>query len=301
MLVTMKEILNDANKNNYAVPAPNVGGEREARAAIEAAEENRSPLILDVSYRNHTDLPFFGSYLRQLAGQSFVPIAINLDHGAATPEGRYREPMMAIRAGFTSLMVDRSSWEYEANVAEVQLIAEFAHSVGMSVEAELGHVGQGANYNQDPTLAFTDPDQALDYITRTKIDCLAISIGTAHGAYAGEPKLDFERLRAIKEKTNGFPLVLHGGSGTGDGNLHKASQMGINKINVSNELMAAAARAVQALDLSGNGAYKVWTTAIGGWKDRLSFLLRNFGCAGKAWEVKPSGLGTAKVEFIELD
>ncbi len=301
MLVTMKEILDRASRDYYAVPAPNVGGEREARAAIEAAEENASPLIIDVSYRNHVDLPFFGRYLRELAIQSSVPVALNLDHGAPTPEGRFKEPMLAIRAGFTSLMVDRSSWEYEENVADVTMIAELAHSVGMSVEAELGHVGQGANYADEGGQHLTDPDQALDYIQRTKVDCLAVAIGTAHGAYKGTPKIDFDRLEEIKKRTNEFPLVLHGGSGSGDENLYKASRMGINKINVSNELMAAAANAVKAMDLSGNGAYQVWNVAVGGWKERLSFLFRNFGSAGHAWEVKPVGMGTSKVEFEEKD
>lgn len=301
MLVSMKTILTHASANGYGIPAPNVGGEREARAAIEAAEESCSPLILDVSYRNHPDLPFFGSYLTRLATQSKIPIAINLDHGSAAPEARYRDPMLAIRAGFTSIMIDRSSWPYEKNISEVKLITDFAHSVGLSVESELGHVGQGDQYPSQSQDSFTDPFQAKDYIERTGIDCLAVAIGTAHGAYSGIPRLDFDRLSSIKEITNGFPLVLHGGSGTGDENLKKACQLGINKVNVSNELLSAAGKAIQAADLNGNGAYSFWKIAVQAWKDRLLFLFENLGSAGKAWKVSPPGLSSVDIDFMEYD
>ncbi|MGI6153023.1 MAG: class II fructose-bisphosphate aldolase [Christensenellaceae bacterium] len=299
MLVTMKEILDRASRGMYGVPAPNVGGEREARAALMVAEEMNSPMIFDVAYKNHPDIPFFGSYLSRLCEQSKIPVAINLDHGSPDEDMRLVQPMLAVKAGFTSLMVDRSAWPYEENVKEVQLIAQLAHAAGMSVEAELGRVGQGQSYENDGTAHLTDPDQAKDYIERTGIDCLAVSVGTAHGAYAGTPKIDFERLAAIKEKTNGFPLVLHGGSGSGDENLKKACELGINKVNVSNELQAAGGRAVQQMDISGNGAYKVWATMVEAWAARLRFLIGNFGCAGKAWQVQPKGVGNAKISYVE--
>lgn len=219
MLVTMKEILDRASKGYYAVPAPNVGGEREARAAIEAAEELNSPIIIDVGYSAHPDLVFFGSYLTTLANQSTVPVAINLDHGGHNSVAMLRDPITAIRAGFSSIMVDRSMFDYETNLSMVAEIVPVAHAVGVSVEAELGHVGEGAD--PDGSTHLTDPSQALDYIQRTGVDCLAVSIGTAHGAYAKgfTPKIDFDRLHEIKKVTNEFPLVMHGGSGTGDENI----------------------------------------------------------------------------------
>ncbi|MHB1314551.1 MAG: class II fructose-bisphosphate aldolase [Christensenellales bacterium] len=296
MLVTMKEILDHANAGMYGVPAPNVGGEREARAAIEAAEEMCSPLIIDVGFKNHPDIVFLGSYLTRLAQQSQIPIAINFDH--AGDQARFREPMIAVRAGFTGIMVDRSTWPYEDNVAEVKLITEMAHSLGISVESELGHVGAGLEY-KNASSGFTDPIQAKDFIDRTGIDCLAIAIGTAHGAYSGIPKLDFNLLVEIKKKTNGFPLVMHGGSGTGDENCKKACKLGINKVNVSHELQSSAAKAVQAADLSGNNAYNVWKIVTNGWKERLLFLFENYGSAGKAWEVKAPGVGVSNVTFSE--
>ena len=290
MLVTMKEILDRANKGYYAVPAPNVGGEREARAAIEAAEELNSPIIIDVGYAAHPDLVFFGSYLTRLADQSTVPVAVNLDHGGHNSVALLRDPITAIRAGFSSIMVDRSMFPYEENLRMVAEIVPVAHSVGVSVEAELGHVGEGA----DPTGSthLTDPSEALDYIQRTGVDCLAVSIGTAHGAYATGfvPKIDFDRLHEIKKVTNEFPLVMHGGSGTGDENIKRACHEGINKVNLCNELLGAAGKALLAADLTGNGAYKLWDILVQGWKDRLMFQIENMGAAGQAWETKPAGV-----------
>ena len=290
MLVTMKEILDHANKGYYGVPAPNVGGEREARAAIEAAEELNSPIIIDVGYSAHPDLIFFGEYLCKLANQSTVPVAVNLDHGGHASVALLRDPITALRAGFTSIMVDRSMFPYEENLRMVAEIVPIAHAVGVSVEAELGHVGSGDN--PDATSVLTDPAEALDYIQRTGVDCLAVSIGSAHGAYASHitPKIDFDRLHEIKKGTNEFPLVMHGGSGTGDENLHRACHEGINKVNICNELLQYAGRALKEADLSGNGAYKLWDILVTAWKDRLKFQIENFGSAGKAWETKPVGV-----------
>lgn len=290
MLVTMKEILDHANKGYYAVPAPNVGGEREARAAIEAAEELNSPIIIDVGYSAHPDLVFFGQYLTRLADQSTVPVAVNLDHGGHNSVAMLRDPITAIRAGFSSIMVDRSMFSYEENLRMVAEIVPVAHSVGVSVEAELGHVGEGAD--PDGSTHLTDPSQALDYIQRTGVDCLAVSVGTAHGAYKSgfTPKIDFDRITEIKKVTGEFPLVMHGGSGTGDENIKKACQIGINKVNLCNELLAAAADALLKADLTGNGAYGLWDVLIKGWKERLMFQIENMGAVGKAWETKPAGV-----------
>ena len=119
---------------------------------------------------------------------------------------------------------------------------------------------------------------------------LAVAIGTAHGAYVGTPKIHFDRLQEIKKVTGNFPLVLHGGSGSGDENLRKVCQMGINKVNVCNDLMRAACDTVTAADLSGNGAYGLWGLIQKGWKARLKELIEVFGGVGKAWKVEPKGM-----------
>ena len=240
---------------------------------------------MDVGGTANPDIVFYGSFLTRLADASSVPVAINLDHG-----GSYEEVMSALRAGFTSVMVDRSVLPYEENVKEVSEIVKIAHAMGVSVEAELGHVGQGDNYAVDGKTALTDPEEAKKYIEETGVDMLAVAIGTAHGAYVGTPKIHFDRLQEIKKVTGNFPLVLHGGSGSGDENLRKVCQMGINKVNVCNDLMRASCDTVTAADLSGNGAYGLWGLIQKGWKARLKELIEVFGGVGKAWKVEPKGM-----------
>jgi fructose-bisphosphate aldolase class II len=280
MLVAMKELLVRASKENYGVAAPNVSHELDARAVIEAAESLRAPLILDVAYGHSADIVFFGGYLTKLAEMSNVPIAINLDHGAT-----FEQAIWGIRSGFTSIMVDRSSLPYEENIKEVAEICRIAHAVGVSVEAELGHVGSGANYAVDGNSALTDPKQVCDYIARTGIDCLAVAIGTAHGTYSGIPHIDFDRLKEIKSKVGQeFPLVLHGGSGSGDDNLAKVCKLGINKVNIATDLMKASGEDLVKLNImENNGFYKIWSTAKEGTKRRMAELIEIFGGKDKAW------------------
>ncbi|MBQ9592931.1 MAG: class II fructose-bisphosphate aldolase, partial [Lachnospiraceae bacterium] len=221
-------------------------------------------------------------------------VAINQDHGAT-----FEQAIWAIRAGMTSIMVDRSTLPYEENVRETKLAVKLAHSIGLSVEAELGHVGQGNNYEHDGKNALTEPEEAVRFIEETGVDCLAVAIGTAHGAYVGTPHLDFERLVAIKKATNNFPLVLHGGSGTGDENLAKACRLGINKVNISNDLVKQASIDVQAADLTGNHAYDIWKILKGGYKKALIAKIKLFGSEGKAWTCEPAGLTSGEIEGRE--
>ena len=215
MLVTMKEILDRARNGNYAVLAANFLCEVDARAFLEAAEDLNAPLILDMSYKNSMGIVFTGSYITKLCDMAKIPVALNLDHGREMTHFA-----SAIRAGFTSMMIDCSAMPFEENVNTVKEIVEIAHSVGMSTEAELGHVGKGAEYDAEGK-GFTDPNEAAEYVERTNVDCLAVAIGTAHGTYKGSPFIDFERLAQIREKVN-VPLVIHGGSGTGKEKMEKA-------------------------------------------------------------------------------
>ena len=194
MLVPMRDLLDKATIEGYGVVAPNVINECTARVCIEAAEELHAPLILDVGYVFHPDLVFLGRMLEEMAVRSSVPIAVNLDHGAT-----YEQVMWALRAGFTSVMIDRSTASFEVNVRDTAEIVKAAHAVQVSVEAELGHVGDGCSYGREACL-YTDPIQAVEFVKQTSVDCLAISVGTAHGVYAGKPQLDlnvsvkFDRL-----------------------------------------------------------------------------------------------------------
>lgn len=170
--------------------------------------------------------------IKGMAKRTAVPIAFNLDHGAD-----WEDITHAIQCGFSSVMIDSSSYEFEENVRRTQLVASLAHSMGLSCEAELGHVGMAKDADNENVDLYTNPQQAKDFAARTECDCLAVAIGTAHGSYPKGfvPKLDFERLKLLKETLN-MPLVLHGGSGAGEENIKKAVACGINKINVCTDL-----------------------------------------------------------------
>ena len=287
MLVTMKEILDRASEQGYAVAAPNVDNELNARACIEAAEETHAPLILDVAYRAVADLYFFGQQLRVLAQQSNVPIAINLDHGSDLSQIQ-----KAIQAGFTSVMIDRSACPEAVNIREVSEIVKLAHAAGVSVEAEFGHVGDAQQDMQEAEAGFTDPARVKQYIDKTQIDCLAVAIGTAHGAYPCNvvPKLDLKRLVQIKEASGNFPLVLHGSSGCDIASLKEACRLGINKVNINHDLCKAAAEAVKQESFVGNRAYMIFRTAQMGLKQKLIEMIHVYGSSDKAWDIPSRGL-----------
>lgn len=287
MLVTMKEILVKASAENYAVAAPNVDSEFNVRAYIEAAEEAHAPIILNALYIANPDIYCFGRIMRYLAQQASVPVAINLDHGSSL-----KEVLAAINAGFTSVMLDRSSYPDDDNIAQVKQVVDLAHLLDISVEAELGHVGVATQYQYDRDAALTSPQAAQQYALATGVDCLAVAIGTAHGAYPRGfiPYLDFDRLAEIKKAVNGLPLVLHGSSGTDDESLRKVCAMGINKVNVSNDLCKAAVASVKQGDLDGNNAYNVYNTMKKALKEKLIHLIGLYGSTGKAWQPENKGL-----------
>ena len=231
----MKEMLLHAHKNNYAVMAINCTNMEQAKAIIEAAAEEHSAVIINVSPRQmkaHAHGEIMAPMIRGLAWEADVPVAFNLDHG-----GNYEDLCYAMKCCFSSVMIDSSSYEFEENVRRTSLIASMAHGMGLSCEAELGHVGLAKEADNTKVDLYTNPEQAKEFVERTGCDCLAVAIGTAHGSYPKGfvPKLDFDRLKLLKETLN-MPLVLHGGSGAGDENIRKAVACGINKINVCTDL-----------------------------------------------------------------
>lgn len=231
MYVSMKDILQHAHENTYAVMAMNSINMEMARAGIEAAEEERSALIINIGpgqMKNHAHASEMVPLVIDLAKRATVPITLNLDHGQA-----FESVVDCINMGFKSVMIDASSCEFEENVHRTKTICDLAHPLNICVEGELGHVGQAIDEDDTDLDLFTNPAQAKEFVTRTRVDALAVAVGTAHGAYPkGKiPKLDFERLSLLKQ-TLDMPLVLHGGSGAGEENLKKAVACGINKINV---------------------------------------------------------------------
>lgn len=276
MLVSMKEIVDAAQKGGYAVSAPNVYDEDTICAAIEAAEELNAPQILDFSWvLTPKRYPGVLQIAVERARRAKVPVALNQDHG-----GEFWEAVDAIRHGITSVMVDRSDLPFEENIAQVAEIAKFAHACGVSVEAELGEVGSGASY--DGNAGLTDPAQAAEFVARTGVDCLAVAVGTAHGDYKGTPTIHFDRLAAIRKEVS-VPLVLHGGSGSGDENLAKACTMGIAKVNVYTDLSNNALEALKSWKPEGKVlCCHVKDVLKAGYKEKLIHYMNLFGQVGKA-------------------
>ncbi|MDL2220817.1 class II fructose-bisphosphate aldolase [Eubacteriales bacterium OttesenSCG-928-N14] len=273
MYVSMKEMLNAARRGGYGVAAPNINNEDTIRACIEAAVELDAPIILDTGYGFIPDA-HLADRIRELANAVDVPIALNLDHGED-----FQSIIWAVRAGFTDVMADRSQLSFEDNVAEVSEVVKIAHAISMGVEAELGHVGDATQYDTDRNSALTNPDEAEEYVKRTNIDFLAVAIGTAHGAYSGTPYLDFPLLAQLMKKVQ-IPLVLHGGSGTGDENLARACREGITKINLATDLRQAGMQRC----LEGNPKDMTRGLALmkEGYKEKLLHYMKLFGSVGKA-------------------
>lgn len=242
MYVSMKEMLLHAHRNHYAVMAINCVNMEQAKAIIQAAAEEHSAVIINISPRQmkaHGHGEILAPMIRGMAERVPVPVAFNLDHGAT-----YEDISKAIEYGFSSVMIDSSSCEFEENVRRTQMIASLAHGRGLSCEAELGHVGQASQADNCKMDLYTNVEQAKEFVERTGCDCLAVAIGTAHGSYPEGfvPRLDFQRLRELKERL-AMPLVLHGGSGAGEENIKKAVACGINKINVCTDLFKHARKA----------------------------------------------------------
>ena len=276
MYISMIELMKKAREGHYCVPAIAVENEHSVRAAIQAAEEKKSPLIMIALYKVNPDIHYFGRIVEDLAIRAKVPVAMCQDHG-----GTYAEAMWAIRAGFTDVMVDRSTLPFEENIAQVSEIVKVAHAVGVGVEAELGPVGMANQYETDGTGGFTVPEEAIEFVERTGVDALAVAIGTAHGVYSGVPKLQFDLLAELREKVP-VPLVLHGGSGTGDENLKKACQMGICKLNISNDLKRGAIANLNEKCKDGMGAYAMYPLLYEGYKNVAAHYMTLCGSEGKA-------------------
>lgn len=275
MLVTMNELLIRAKQEGYAVPACNIDNEHNLRAAIEAAEETDTGIILNTTPVANPDLVTFGHLAVELARRSCVNIALNLDHGKS-----FADCLLGIRAGYTSIMIDRSLLPFEENVKQVKEMVRICHALGISVEAELGHVGVGEQYHTDGHQAFTRVEEAVEYVKQTGVDALAVAIGTAHGVYKGTPNIHFDLLHELKEALD-IPLVLHGGSGTGDENLARCAREGINKVNLSNDLKRSAIENLIKEDLSGNAVYQLYPLLAEGFKNKIKHYIRLLGCEGK--------------------
>ena len=235
-LVTTKQLLLDAQKGGYAVGAFNVENMEMVQAVVAAAEELRSPVIMQTtpSTVKYANLNYFYENVKVAAQESSVPVVIHLDHGNS-----FELAMQAYRTGYTSIMIDGSHEGFEDNIALTSAVVKACHPGEVPIEAELGKVGGKEDDldggEGDP---YTNPQEAAEFVERTGIDSLAVAIGTAHGVYKGVPKLDFSRLSEIRKAVS-IPLVLHGTSGVPDEDVAECIKRGICKVNYATDLRIA--------------------------------------------------------------
>lgn len=280
MLVNMDDILLPAKEGRYGVGFFNAINVEMARAVIETAEELNAPVMVGTAeiLLPAMELELVSDYLIPMAKKARVPVCVHYDHGLT-----FERCMEALKLGFTSVMYDCSTVSYEENVRRVAEMVKICHGMGVTVEAELGHVGDNAGSGklENPEDYFTDPDTALDYIQRTGADSLAVAVGNAHGDYAFPPKLDFERIEVISEKTN-LPLVLHGGSGLADDDFRNAVKLGVSKINIFTDIDKAGKAGVEAGILAGERTMMgLIPYEINAMKAVVSEKIRLFGSEGK--------------------
>lgn len=240
-LVTTKKMLLDAQKNGYAVGAFNVENMEMVMAVVSAAEETKSPVIMQTtpSTVKYADFDYFYANVKVAAQKANVPVAIHLDHGNS-----FELAMKAYRTGYTSIMIDGSHGSFEENIALTKSVVDVCKNGNVPVEAELGKVGGKEDDLDGGEGGYTDPLEAKEFVQRTGADSLAISIGTAHGVYKGEPKLDLNRLSQIREVVD-IPLVLHGTSGVPDEIVTECVNRGICKVNYATDLRIAFTKGVK--------------------------------------------------------
>ena len=273
MLVTTKEMLLKAKEGCYAVVAPDYWDSNSCRAYVEVAEKLHQPVILSYAQAHKEMLSLEEAYAigKFYGQQASVPVALHLDHGQDVETCK-----KAVDLGFTSVMIDASAEEYEVNAARTKEVCEYAHAHGVVVEAEIGHVGTGETYgSENNDSIYTEVDMAVRFVEETKVDSLAVSIGTAHGKYKGIPVISFDRLHELKDALD-IPLVLHGGSGSGEENLSRCAQEGISKINVFTDFTVAANDAIEGKEYES--WFKLMQDANEGIKEKLEYYYNVFHC-----------------------
>lgn len=254
MLYTMKDLLAVAKENKFAVPAFNICSFDMLKAIMEEVEVQNAPVILEI----HPDeIEYLGdnfiATVREYALRSRVPVVIHLDHG-----GSVYDVMRAIRNGYTSVMIDASLADYEDNKKITKEVVALAHKVGVSVEAEIGTIGNnGSAEGGASTIIYTDVDQAEDFVNSTGIDTLAIAIGTAHGLYPKNvtPKLNIDLLKELNQRLD-IPFVLHGGSGNPDSEVHESVNYGVCKVNLSSDLKSVFFDSIRKVLSDNPGMYE---------------------------------------------
>ena len=279
-LVNMKALLKDAQEKNYAVGSFSVANLEMIQGVVKAAEETKSPIILQIAEvrLNHSPLKIIGPAMLAAAKNASVPVAVHLDHGTTLEcIGK------ALRLGFTSVMFDGSHLSFEENIEKSKEVVSMAKPYGAAVEAEIGCVGGSEDGSVDIAMRCTSPDQAEIFAERTGVDALAIAIGNAHGFYKEAPQLRFDILESVRDRVS-IPLVLHGGTGISEEDFIRCHQSGIKKINIATATFAAAERKVKEGYEKGeiNGYYDVHVRQIQGAYENAKKHMEIFYSIGKA-------------------
>ena len=279
--VTSEKMLLDAQKGGYAVGAFNVENMEMVMAVIAAAEELRAPLMLQTtpSTVKYAGLDLYLANVKTVAERATVPVCMHLDHGDS-----FELAMQALRVGYSSIMIDGSHSVFEENIAVTKAVADACRPSGIPVEAELGKVGGKEDDLDGGSGGYTDPLEAKEFEERTGIGSLAVAIGTAHGVYKGEPKLDLDRLSEIR-KVVSVPLVLHGASGLSEEAVKESIKRGICKVNFATELRIAYTDGVKEFLAANPDAFdpkKYGKTAMEHVKEIVKLRMRMCGCDKKA-------------------
>ncbi len=280
-LVTSEKMLSDAQAGGYAVGAFNVENMEMVKAVIEAAEELNAPVMLQTtpSTVKYGTLETYYAIVAAEAKKASVPVCLHLDHGSS-----FELAVQAIKAGYTSVMIDGSHENFENNIAVTKKVADVARACNIPVEAELGKVGGKEDDLEAETDTNTDPMEAKEFVERTGVLSLAIAIGTAHGFYAGTPVLDKERVSEIR-KVVSVPLVLHGASGLSDEDVRECARRGMCKVNFATELRAAYTEAGKKLLAEKPDTFdpkKLGIVGMEAVKELVKGRIRVCGCVDKA-------------------
>ena len=280
-LVTSEKMLLDAKKDGYAVGAFNVENMEMVKAVIAAAEELNAPVMLQTtpSTVKYGTLETFAGIVKAEAAKTKIPVCLHLDHGNS-----FELAVQAMKAGYTSVMIDGSHEDFENNIAVTKKVVDVANAFGIPVEAELGKVGGKEDDLEADADTNTDPQEAKEFVERTGVSSLAVAIGTAHGFYVGTPVLDKQRVSAIKEVVD-VPLVLHGASGLSEEDVRECVERGMCKVNYDTQLRVAYTDAVKKLLEEKPETFdpkKLGVVAMEAVKEQVIARMKMCGCDGKA-------------------
>ncbi len=279
MLVNLNDVLKKAQSGSYAVGLFNTTDTDMLEAAISAAEEMRSPIIIGTAevLLPYGELKLIAPSIVAAARRASVPVVVHYDHGLT-----FDRCMEALSLGFSSVMFDGSAGDGKKNIADTAEIVKIAHSLGATVEGEIGHVGEAASGDGDVSDNYTTPEEALAYANQTGIDALAVAIGTAHGAYKSKPMLDINRLKEIRSAVD-VPLVLHGGSGLTDDDFRNTVKSGICKVNIFTDLCVAGAEAMKFASENNYDYLSTRSLKVDYIKEAVKKKISLFGSEGKAF------------------